>query len=75
VEIPQYRRRRNASGVFEELERKARFLALSRQKCAQIENKFLTFYLFLFPSLLTANSSLLIVNFFSFFLFPSSLLP
>jgi hypothetical protein len=38
VEIPQYRRRRNASGVFEELERKARFLALPRQKCAQKPN-------------------------------------
>jgi hypothetical protein len=54
VEIPQYRLRRD-----EELQRKARFLALPRQKCAQIENKSL--------------KSSLIANFFpsSFLLFPS----
>jgi hypothetical protein len=34
VEIPQYRHRR-----YEELQRKARFLALTRQKCAQILKK------------------------------------
>jgi hypothetical protein len=32
MEIPQERRRRNASGVFEELERKARFFAAKPQK-------------------------------------------